>query len=106
MTYKISLLTLALILLAACTRGTAPPTDIAAEAQRIARESIVVDTHIDVPYRVIESAEDVSQATGSGDFDYPRARAGGLDAAFMSIYTPAALEADGKSYAKAEELID
>jgi membrane dipeptidase len=106
MTYKISLLTLALILLAACTRGIAPPTDIAAEAQRIARESIVVDTHIDVPYRVIESAEDVSQATGSGDFDYPRARAGGLDAAFMSIYTPAALEADGKSYAKAEELID
>jgi membrane dipeptidase len=106
MTYKISLLTLALILLAACTRGTAPPTDIAAEAQRIARESIVVDTHIDVPYRVIESAEDVSQATGSGDFDYPRARAGGLDAAFMSIYTPAALEANGKSYAKAEELID
>jgi membrane dipeptidase len=106
MTYKISLLTLALILLAACTRGTVPPTDIAAEAQRIARESIVVDTHIDVPYRVIESAEDVSQATGSGDFDYPRARAGGLDAAFMSIYTPAALEADGKSYEKAEELID
>jgi membrane dipeptidase len=106
MTYKISLLTLALILLAACTRGIAPPTDIAAEAQRIARESIVVDTHIDVPYRVIESAEDVSQATGSGDFDYPRARAGGLDAAFMSIYTPAALEANGKSYAKAEELID
>ena len=49
MTYKISLLTLALILLAACTRGIAPPTDIAAEAQRIARESIVVDTHIDVP---------------------------------------------------------
>ena len=106
MTYKISLLTLAFILLAACTRGTLAPADIAAESQRIARESIVVDTHIDVPYRLIESGEDVSRATGSGDFDYPRARAGGLDAAFMSIYTPAELEADGKSYEKAEELID
>jgi membrane dipeptidase len=106
MTYKISLLTLAFILLAACTRGTLTPADIAAESQRIARESIVVDTHIDVPYRLIESGEDVSRATGSGDFDYPRARAGGLDAAFMSIYTPAELEADGKSYEKAEELID
>jgi len=106
MTYKISLLTFTLILLAACERGAPPAADIAAEAQRIARESIVVDTHIDVPYRLVESPEDVSQATANGDFDYPRARAGGLDAAFMSIYTPAALEADGKSYDKAEELID
>ena len=106
MTYKTSVLTLAFILLAACGRGAPPPADIAAEAQRIARESIVIDTHIDVPYRLINSAEDVSQATGSGDFDYPRARAGGLNAAFMSIYTPATLEADGKSYEKAEELID
>ena len=106
MTYKISVLTFAFILLAACGRGAQPPADTAAEAQRIARESIVVDTHIDVPYRLIESAEDVSRATANGDFDYPRARAGGLDAAFMSIYTPAALEADGKSFKKAEELID
>jgi membrane dipeptidase len=106
MTYKISLLTLAIALLAACGRDAPPPADLAAEALRIARESIVVDTHIDVPYRLIESAEDVSQATASGDFDYPRARAGGLDAAFMSIYTPAELEAEGKSYEKAEELIN
>ncbi len=106
MTYKISLLALAVALLAACERAAPPPPDLAAEAQRIARESIIVDTHIDVPYRLVESAADVSRATDSGDFDYPRARAGGLDAAFMSIYTPAALEADGKSFETAEELID
>ena len=106
MTYKISLLTLLIVLLAACGRDAPPPADLAAEAQRIARESIVVDTHIDVPYRLTESPADVSQATESGDFDYPRARAGGLDAAFMSIYTPAELEADGTAYEKAEELID
>ena len=106
MTYKLSLVTLSLALLAACERGAPPAPDFAAEAQRIARESIIVDTHIDVPYRLIESAADVSQATDGGDFDYPRARAGGLDAAFMSIYTPAALEAEGESYEKAEELID
>jgi membrane dipeptidase len=106
MTYKLSLLTLSLALLAACERDAPPAPDFTAEAQRIARESIIVDTHIDVPYRLVESAADVSQATDGGDFDYPRARAGGLDAAFMSIYTPAALEAEGKSYEQADELID
>jgi membrane dipeptidase len=106
MTNNSSALALALVLLTACG-GHAPPTmDLAAEARRIANESIIVDTHIDVPYRLIDSDEDVSQATESGDFDYPRAREGGLNAAFMSIYTPAGLEAEGGSRAKAEELID
>ena len=106
MTYKSSALVLALALLAGCGADTPPPVDLAAEARRIATESIIVDTHIDVPYRIIESGEDVSQPTEGGDFDYPRARAGGLNAAFMSIYTPAALEADGTARDKAEELID
>jgi membrane dipeptidase len=106
MTYKSSALVLTLALLAGCGADTPPPVDLAAEARRIATESIIVDTHIDVPDRIIESGEDVSQPTEGGDFDYPRARAGGLNAAFMSIYTPAALEADGTARDKAEELID
>jgi membrane dipeptidase len=106
MTYKSSALVLTLALLAGCGADTPPPVDLAAEARRIATESIIVDTHIDVPDRIIESGEDVSQPTEAGDFDYPRARAGGLNAAFMSIYTPAALEADGTARDKAEELID
>jgi membrane dipeptidase len=105
MTYKTGALALTLALSTAC--GTTPPAlDLAAEARRISSESIIVDTHIDVPYRVIESGEDVSHPTETGDFDYPRARAGGLDAAFMSIYTPPGLEAEGTSRDKAEKLID
>jgi membrane dipeptidase len=105
MTYKTRALALTLALSTAC--GTTPPAlDLAAEARRIASESIIVDTHIDVPYRVIETGEDVSHPTETGDFDYPRARAGGLDAAFMSIYTPPGLEAEGTSRDKAEKLID
>ena len=106
MTTNSSALVLALALLTACGGDTPPPVDLAAEAKRIANESIIVDTHIDVPYRLIDSDEDVSQATEGGDFDYPRARDGGLNAAFMSIYTPAGLEAEGGSRAKAEKLID
>ena len=106
MTYKYGLLTLAFACLAACEHSAPPAPDFAAQAQRIAADSIIVDTHIDVPYRLDHSPADVSQATESGDFDLPRARAGGLDAAFMSIYTPAGLEAEGKSREKAEQLID
>ena len=68
--------------------------------------SIIVDTHIDVPYRLDEEWADISEATDGGDFDYPRAVAGGLNAPFMSIYTPAELQAKGGAKELAEKLID
>lgn len=76
------------------------------KARNIAHNAIIIDTHIDVPYRLHDAWEDVSVATEGGDFDYPRAVAGGLNAPFMSIYTPAGLEAEGRSKEVAEELID
>ncbi|MCH8303009.1 MAG: dipeptidase [Proteobacteria bacterium] len=85
---------------------TAAPVDLAAQAMEIAKNSIIIDTHIDVPYRLYDEWEDVSEATEGGDFDYPRAIAGGLNAPFMSIYTPAGLEEEGRSKERAEELID
>ena len=81
------------------------PVDTAAAAARLAREAIVVDTHIDVPYRLVEEMEDISQATESGDFDHPRAMAGGLNAAFMSVYIPARHQETGDAKRVAEELI-
>lgn len=84
----------------------APAADLPARAKELAMNSIIVDTHIDVPYRIVDEWQDVTQATEGGDFDYPRAVAGGLNAPFMSIYTPASLEAAGESKARAEELID
>ncbi len=102
---------LAAALLAAGCGGNAPDsapasTDFDAEAQRIARDSIIIDTHVDVPYRLENQPQDVSRATESGDFDYPRAVAGGLNAPFMSIYTPASLEVEGRSREVADKLID
>ena len=84
----------------------APPPDTATLATEIAQNTIIVDTHVDVPYRLEASWEDVSEATESGDFDYPRAVAGGLDAPFMSIYTPAALGDGVEATASADKLID
>ena len=82
-------------------------TDVQKQAKAISKKYIIADLHVDVPYRLKEYYEDVSQATEKGDFDYPRAQKGGLDAPFMSIYIPASIEAEGgDSTAVANELID
>ncbi len=60
-----------------------------ARANELAQKFIIVDTHVDIPYRLQAKWEDVSQRTQSGEFDYVRAKEGGLDAPFMSIYVPA-----------------
>lgn len=75
-------------------------------ADQIAQQTIIVDGHIDVPYRVKERWVDVTKATEDGDFDYPRAVKGGLNAPFMSIYVPASLDNSPKSTQLAHELID
>ncbi len=107
MNKKISSAMLALVLISACQQTTGPKTQATPlNANKLASESIIVDTHIDVPYRLAAAAADVSESTDSGDFDHPRALKGGLNAPFMSIYTPAALEAEGKSKETADSLID
>ena len=89
-------------LLTGCTERE-PAADRGTE---LAGSLLLVDTHIDVPYRLHQEWEDVSVATEDGDFDYPRAVAGGLDALFMSIYIPADVDAAGEAKGFAEGLID
>lgn len=77
-----------------------------AEPQGVDDALIIIDTHIDVPYRLREQWADVTRATDNGDFDFPRAHAGGLDVAFMSIYTPSDYSGPGGHKALANQLID
>jgi membrane dipeptidase len=99
--------------LSGCGRPERGPTvttsqeDISqSEAKRISQETIILDGHIDVPYRLFHKMEDVSVRTESGQFDYVRAEEGGLNAAFMSIFTPPDSEKKGTSKALADSLID
>mgnify|MGYP001817194960 CR=1 FL=1 len=95
------------MLLGGCASTPATPESGApAQTQSLAHKYIVVDTHIDVPYRLHRNWVDITQASDVGEFDYPRATAGGLDAAFMSIYVPATMDAEGQATEFADELID
>lgn len=91
------------------TEGSVAAAEVSAaidsRALAMAQGTIIVDTHIDVPYRLGEEMEDISQRTQKGDFDHPRALAGGLNAPFMSIYVPSSMEDEG-AFEFAEELID
>ena len=87
-------------------QDSAAKEDLVTLAETLTRQTLLVDTHVDVPYRLSEKMADVSQATEDGDFDYPRAKAGGLDAPFMSIYVPASYQETGGAKDLADELID
>lgn len=106
--HKVSRLSLVLVLgLSGCSGESAnqmPEFD--ARAHELAQKYIIVDTHIDVPYRLQEYWEDISQRTAYGDFDFVRARDGGLNVAFMSIYVPAEYQNTGGAKAYADSLID
>jgi len=87
-----SLLAMSMAVLAVACRPAQKaetPVDLAEKAREIAMTSIITDGHIDVPYRLNKEWDDISFMTEDGDFDYPRAVEGGLNAPFMSIYTPA-----------------
>ena len=90
-----------------------PVVDNKALGIELAKRFLIVDGHIDVPYRLEASkddagklTEDISQATDKGDFDHPRTVAGGLDAPFMSIYVPARYQESGGAKKVADGLID
>ena len=67
--------------------NTVHAADNTTAARQLAQDAVIVDTHIDAPTELLAEWQDLGMLTPSREFDYPRARDGGLDVAFMSIYT-------------------
>lgn len=86
-----------------------PDVELQRIADSLAQTFIITDGHVDLPYRLrikhfrLEREYlGIPISTTEGDFDYERAKKGGLDAPFMSIYIPSAqqrLPDKGKSLA-------
>jgi membrane dipeptidase len=74
--------------------------------RRIHETSIVVDAHLDVPLRLSERCADLGVRGATPHFDIPRAREGGLTAAFFAILTKADLAEAGAALREALKLID
>ena len=75
-------------------------------ATRLAQDAIIVDTHIDAPGILMDKWADLGVEAKDREFDHPKSRAGGLDVAFMSIYTSPKQDADGSAWHVANQMID
>ena len=97
----IALACLALLAVASTSAAQAPPP-----ARQLAQDAVIVDTHIDSPTELLKHWNDLGTPSPTTEFDYPRAREGGLDVAFMSIYTSPDDDAAGKAWQVANQQID
>lgn len=84
-----------------------------AYADTLAHRYIIVDGHVDLPYRLrvqnfrlTKEYIGIPIQTDDGDFDYVRAKKGGLDAPFMSIYIPSSYQETGGAKELADSLIN
>ena len=107
---RILLLVSALPVMAAAQKNEAALRKL---ADKLAHKYIITDGHVDLPYRLKVTNFQLTREyigiplkTDAGDFDYERAKKGGLDAPFMSIYIPASYQENGQAKALADTLID
>lgn len=77
-----------------------------AEALRIHREAIVVDTHSDVTSRMLDEGFDIGRRASDGHMDIPRMKEGGIDAEFFAIYVAARYAREGGAARRALDMID
>ena len=68
-----------------------PAANTAKDPVRLSRELLIVDGHIDLPDRMRSYPQNPAEST-TYDFDFPKAVAGGLNAAFMAVYIPAGVQ--------------
>src|SRR5436190_5327336 len=73
----------------AITFFLASPAFAAKKKPAVAPPSITVDTHADTPTEWMNKPFDLGVLNTRGHFDYPRMKAGGLDAEFFAAYVPA-----------------
>lgn len=76
-----------------------------ARANKLAKEILIIDSHVDLPLHLMRKDFDVTVESNDGEFDLPRANKGGLNGAFMSIYTSPRTENNG-AFERADTLID
>ena len=64
------------------------------KAYNLCESQLILDSHIDWTLKYLLFPEDISRRTTKGDFDYIRAKQGGLDAVLSVAYIPANMDVD------------
>jgi membrane dipeptidase len=70
------------------------------------KRAVTVDTHADTPSEYMEKPFDLGAWNTRGHFDYPRMKAGGLDAEFFAAYVPAKYARNGGAAAYCMKIME
>ncbi len=81
-----------------------PPSPPALPPAPTPPAAIIVDGHIDTPQRMLDRRDDISARLADGHVDIPRMKAGGLTAAFFSIWVDSRY-GPGSAFRRALDLI-
>ena len=92
-------------LIGAACAASLSAEDLKTRAARLHKSAIVMDTHLDVPYRLEKEWVDLAVRNKTGHVDIPRLKEGGLTGGFFAAYVPAAFAEAGGSTKKAMEQI-
>lgn len=112
---EVSLIFLAVAMLLASNvmKGQDADTKMSMKAVKLAQKYGIVDGHVDLPYRLRvknfrlqKEYLGIPFQTSEGDFDYVRARKGGLVGPFMSIFIPSNYQTEGGAVELADSLIN
>ncbi|HKG48160.1 MAG TPA: dipeptidase [Pyrinomonadaceae bacterium] len=80
-------------------QNTSAAETSAADPLSIHQKAIAIDMHVDTAQRLLDEHVDIQQQLADGHFDAVRAKAGGLDAQFFSIWVEPQLFGGGGSRA-------
>jgi membrane dipeptidase len=76
------------------------------KAVELSKEILIVDTHIDLPDWIFKDEFNITQISFEDQFDFIRSKQGGLNLAFLAIFTSPKTAEEGRSKQRADTLIN
>jgi membrane dipeptidase len=110
-----TLFILFIAILFSCQKTEMSEKDYTKKAKELADKFIIVDGHVDVPHQLAQGPRNMGGSDSTMNMDYVKAKEGGFNAPFMSIYVGSSHQAKGEgskdkktadAYDKANQLID
>lgn len=73
-----------------------PHDDLHRRARALHRRALVIDTHSDLPMRMLDEGLEIGERRTAGHQDLPRMAEGGLDVEFVALFVPGREDQGGK----------
>ncbi len=83
-----------------------PEAELKEYSKALADKMLIIDTHFDTPMNLLHGDADFSKSYPQGNFDYPRAKEGGLKVPFWAAYISASYNDSSSAVAYTDRILD